>query len=130
MFVCFKGWLQRITLAFLIELAVVSAFAQESKLLSEIDINSGLPSNTVRCLKLDNEHRLWVGTDNGLGIFEANTDIQKKIINTIGSKSIWSIEIKDCFVLIGTRYDGLYIFNKNTGQLSFYYRSCLNLFRQ
>ncbi len=131
MLICFKGWVQRIVVAFLIGIISVPTCAQESKLQSEIDINSGLPSNAVRCLKLDDEHRLWVGTDNGLGIFEANTDIQKKIINTVGNKSIWSIELLDSFVMIGTRYDGLYIFNRNTARLSFYYSNkTINLIRK
>jgi|GEM_PF-2997507 len=131
MLICFKGWVQRIVVAFLIAIISIPTCAQESKLQSEIDINSGLPSNAVRCLKLDDEHRLWVGTDNGLGIFEANTDIQKKIIKIVGNKSIWSIALLDSFVLIGTRNDGLYIFNRNTARLSFYYSNkTINLIRK
>ena len=34
--------------------------------------NSGLPDNTIRCLQLDNNGALWVGTDNGLAKFEDN----------------------------------------------------------
>lgn len=89
--------------------------AQE--LLPEMNLLNGLQSNTVRAVKIDQESRLWVGTDNGLDIFNANSSAQKTIIFVIGNQSVSEIAFGRSFVFIGTLYDGLYIFNKLTGNL-------------
>jgi ligand-binding sensor domain-containing protein len=35
--------------------------------------NSIIPSNKVNCVKVSSDNRVWVGTNNGLGIFDGNT---------------------------------------------------------
>jgi len=86
---------------------------------------SGLPSNAVRCVMLDNDSRVWTGTDNGLSILNANSDAQKNIIKNIGNKSIWGINFIDSLVFIGSRFDGLFIFNRQTGKLVEQYPSTI-----
>ncbi len=95
----------------------VNINAQEEKLQPELDISSGLQSNAVRCIKVDTKGRVWVGMDNGLNILNANTAAQKMIVEIISHKSIWAIDFLDSLVFIGTRYEGLYIFNQATGNL-------------
>lgn len=95
----------------------LNADCQVQELLPEINLNAGLQSNAVRVVRLDGESRIWIGTDNGLNIFNSTLPAQKNIITTIGNQSVWDIAFLDSLVLIGTRYDGLYIFNQKTGNL-------------
>lgn len=35
--------------------------------------NSDLPSNQINCAKVSNDNKVWVGTNNGLGVFDGNS---------------------------------------------------------
>lgn len=120
-----KSWRKSIVPILLIQLFSFNAFSQEENLLPEINQSSGLESNAVRCIMLDAQGRVWTGTDNGISILNANSSVQKNIIATIGNKSIWGINFLDSLVFIGTRFDGLFIFNKHTGQLIEQYPSSI-----
>lgn len=114
---CFKSWSKRIVVSFLILGFYSNAFSQNEKLWPELDVTNGLQSNTVRCIKIDNKSRFWIGTDYGLDIHNDNTPAQKKIVAAIAHKSIQAIEFTDNLVFIGTSYEGLYIFNQLSGDL-------------
>lgn len=119
----FKSWNKNISTTLLILFSFANVHAQDDKLQPELSIASGLPSNSVRCIKIDHEGRIWNGTDNGLFISNANALGQKNIVTVVGNKSIWAVDFLDSLVFVGTRYDGLYIFNNVTGNLSKYYPS-------
>lgn len=90
-------------------------------MLPEMEISSGLPSNTIRSLKLDEMRRLWVGTDNGLKVLIQNDSVSRKIVENIGRKSVWAISFFKDHVLIGTRFNGLYVYDFYSGKLLFHY---------
>ncbi|MBC7493920.1 MAG: hypothetical protein H7221_02850, partial [Flavobacterium sp.] len=114
---CFKNWFKSFSAVFLILFLHFNARAQGSSLLPEANRISGLPSNAVRCVALDKEGRIWTGTDNGLSILNANSISQKNIIAKIGNTSIWGINFLDSLVFVGSRFDGLFVFNFYTGKL-------------
>ena len=115
---CIKIRIQNIIPIFLSLLFFnLKANCQVQELLSQINLNAGLQSNAVRVVRLDKGSRIWIGTDNGLNIFNATLPAQKNIISAIGNQSVWDIAFLDSIVFIGTRYDGLYIFNQVTGNL-------------
>ena len=117
MFTRIKSWRKSIISILLIQLFSFNAFCQEENLLPEINQSSGLESNAVRCVMLDSKGRVWTGTDNGISILNANSSVQKNIISGVGNKSVWGINFLDSLVFIGTRFDGLFIFNQQTGKL-------------
>lgn len=51
----------------------------------------GLPNNAVRSLFLDNENRLWIGTENGVSRFENGTFFTLDESNGLGHNSCWDI---------------------------------------
>lgn len=112
-----KSWRKSIVPILLIQLFSFNAFSQEENLLPEINQSNGLESNAVRCIMLDAQGRVWTGTDNGISILNANNSVQKNIIAVVGNKSIWGINFLDSLVFIGSRFDGLFIFNQYTGKL-------------
>ena len=128
---CFQSWNKSISATFLIFALFTNVYAQDDKLLAEFNTSTGLPSNTVRCIKLDSLGRIWTGTDHGLNISNANSPIQRNIVKSVGNKSIWAINFLDSLVFIGTRYDGLFIFNIYTSNLYKYYpTSSINQIRK
>ena len=84
------------------------------------DLNDKLISNNdILLIYEDSENRLWVGTENGLNLFDAEnggfttyyypeedfTDKNNKAITSI-------IDVNSDFLLIGSYFRGLYIFDK------------------
>jgi len=114
---CKQGWCKRIVTVLLALYFITDVYGQAETLLPEFDVSNGLPSNSVRCLKLDKSKRLWVGTDNGLSVINGNEN-HKKIESALSQKSIWSLSFLDSLVFVGTRYNGLFVFNQFTGSLS------------
>lgn len=115
---CFKVWCKNIIPIFLSLLFYgTNGLCQVQELLPEINLNGGLPSNAIRVVRLDQDSRVWIGTDNGLDILNSDLPAQKNIISGIGNKSVWDVAFVDSLAFIGTRYDGLYIFNQRTGKL-------------
>src|SRR5687767_929717 len=114
---CFKDRSKIIISVLLIHLFSFHANCQVETLLPQIDQSSGLPSNAIRCLQLDNHKRVWAGTDNGLTIISANTTAQKRIIQKMGIASIWGLNFLGNMVFIGSRFEGLYIFDEKNGKL-------------
>lgn len=84
-------------------------FAQFHQVQSIYTTGKGLPSGSVRALKLDRLNRLWVGTDNGLSILHEFSYNSRELIKNIGASSIWSIASDDSLIYIATRFSGLYV---------------------
>lgn len=109
MFTSFKNWHEGTTATFLILLLGMPGFAQFHQVQSIYTTGTGLPSGSVRALKVDRLHRLWVGTDNGLSILHESSNNSKELIKSIGASSIWSIASDDSLIYIATRFSGLYV---------------------
>ncbi len=112
-----QGWCKRIVQTLLTLLFIINVNAQAESLQPEFDIATGLPSNSVRCLKMDKSSRLWIGTDNGLSIINSNEAANKKIVDAMNQKSIRALAFLDSLVFVGSRYNGLFVFNQFTGNL-------------
>ena len=83
----------------------------------EGDPNS-LPDNTVRCVFIDKSDNIWIGTDNGLALFNPETEHftcfynQKDKRNSLASNTIFSImQSNDNQLWIGTEKGGISILN-------------------
>ena len=75
--------------------------------------NSGLPENTVHCIKIDSNGDFWIGTDLGLAFFDGSNWI---IYNTENSplldNSIRALEFDaDGVLWIGTTQSGIHTFD-------------------
>lgn len=97
--------------------------AQPVHLQPEMDINSGLPTNSIRVIKQDDKHRIWLGTDQGLVILNDKDSSFKNITNKIGNQQVWALAFYKNHTLIGTRFSGLFIYDLSNNQLVKYYDS-------
>ncbi|MFZ9718274.1 MAG: two-component regulator propeller domain-containing protein, partial [Chitinophagaceae bacterium] len=91
--------------------------AQPAALMPEADFGKGLPSNNVLAAQVDNAGSVWVGTDKGLVILGDAKNKFENIRNTTGIQEIWSLAFYKTYVLIASRYNGLYIFDTKTAKL-------------
>jgi ligand-binding sensor domain-containing protein len=72
--------------------------------------STSLPSNTVYALFEDGFERLWVGTTNGLCVYQPQTNNFKKVKGTLGFSNVFDIiKDKDGYMWIGTHYNGLFV---------------------
>ena len=58
---------------------------------TNITINDGLPSNSIRCIYKDSRGLLWIGTDAGLCCFDGKTYKVFNENNGLKHNSVWSI---------------------------------------
>ena len=69
--------------------------------------NSCLPSNTIRCLEVDNNNNLWIGTDNGLVFYDGTRWIIYNTSNSgIPANGVWSIACEGDTIWVGFSNDG------------------------
>lgn len=99
---------------------VVDRFASESS------VPTSLSSINIREVFQDSKKRIWVGTRNGLNLFEPNTKTFKRFLyNSRADGNILQeyhgrhyiqaiVEDKDGLLWLGTRGGGLLLFNPNT----------------
>lgn len=75
--------------------------------------NSVIPDNSVRCLAMDANQKLWLGTDNGLATFDGtNWEIYNTVNSPITDNYIRAIHhMNDGTVWIGTTHSGIYSFD-------------------
>lgn len=82
--------------------------------------NSELYSNAITTIFQDKENNIWLGTfDRGINISFKNRNIfnsNVELNNFIADKFVTAIEIKNDTYYIGTRLDGLYIYNSKTNE--------------
>ncbi len=79
------------------------------------DIHS-LPGNNVRCIYQDSNHRIWVGTDSGLGLFNPETGTFTKVKNRTDNfeDNIYDIhQTADGKLWVATDIGGIKIFDPN-----------------
>jgi hypothetical protein len=108
-----------------------NAQAQDEKLQPEMDFSTGLHSNAIRIIKVIHNGNVYVGSDNGLNILGSLTDAQQSIIERVGNKGIWGLETYGDLLFVGTRFDGLKIYNTNSGKLVYdYANNTINLIRK
>lgn len=91
--------------------------AQPSALLPEADFGKGLPSNNVLAAMTDKAGTVWVGTDKGLSILSDPENKYAPIQKIIGIQEVWSIAFQGPYVFVGSRYNGVYIFNTQNSRL-------------
>jgi len=74
--------------------------------------NSGLPNSTVLSIAIDNNHKIWIGTENGLAEFDGNTWVVYNSTNSeLPGNAVYAITVdNEQNKWIGT-YNGLAKFN-------------------
>ena len=92
-------------------------WGQPSALLPEADFGKGLPSNNVLAAMTDKAGTVWVGTDKELSILGDPENKYAPIQKTIGIQEVWSIAFQSPYVFVGSRYNGVYIFNVENSKL-------------
>jgi two-component sensor histidine kinase len=125
MFTSFKNRFQKLIWTIIVLLGCFVCNAQPTFLDAEMEVNTGMLTNQIRVIQKDNLKRIWVGTEHGLQIL-SNTDTSlKKLINKIGDNPIWALAFSKQFAFIGTRYNGVYIYNINTDKIDSYFDSSI-----
>ena len=71
--------------------------------------NSPLPNNTVRCLTIDNNNELWIGTDNGLAHLSSGLwEVFNTANSSIGDNYIRALAVdSNNAIWIGTTLNGM-----------------------
>ena len=82
------------------------------------EANSPLPNNTVRCLLVDLEDALWVGTDNGLArLSDGNWTVYTASNSGLGDNYVRALAVDaNNHIWIGTTLNGLLKFDGSTWQ--------------
>lgn len=82
------------------------------------EANSPLPNNTIRCLLVDHQDDLWVGTDNGLAHLSAGIWTVYTAANSgLGDNYVRALAVDaDNNIWIGTTLSGLIKFDGSTWQ--------------
>ncbi len=76
------------------------------------DVLDGLPSNTIRCIYKDSRGLMWVGTDDGLCLFDGKTFTTFTEEDGLVGKLIWDIaEDKDNNLWFSCYGDGLSMYD-------------------
>ncbi len=104
------NWIKRIGITFLLINLFHFSYCQEIED-SEINFENGLPSNSIKRIRIDKQNSLWVCTSNGLSILPNLNDRYTPLLKAIGDVSVWDIYFTDSTILVGTRTNGLFIFN-------------------
>jgi ligand-binding sensor domain-containing protein len=86
-----------------------------------IDITNGLPSNNIRCIFKDSRGLLWIGTENGLSLFDGKKFKVFTVNEGLAGNDIWKIvEDKNndlwmsCYGKGLSKFDGKKFINYNT----------------
>jgi signal transduction histidine kinase len=105
--------------------------SKQISLIAAAKDSTGLSSNGLRCVFVDNDGDLWVGTQNGLNYQKKGTNhfvhyfSNPKNKNSLTFNSISNIhQDKNGTIWIGT-FSGLNAFNKKTGQFKWYFATDL-----
>lgn len=80
----------------------------------DIDFKYSITSNSVTCFYEDSNGTIWIGTDKGINILNENV-----IFNYVNAenKSIVSILQYNNYILVATKYKGIYVYDKENSKV-------------
>lgn len=79
-----------------------------------LNSKNGIASNTVRKIFIDNSHRVWLGTDNGVSCITGNGVTNYIFSNGLTESKVWEIaQSNDNRLWFGSFGNGLYEFKDN-----------------
>jgi len=77
----------------------------------QLSEESGLIFNSVYCTAKDNFGKLWIGTGNGLSIYDGNKFLNLKKIDGLPGNMVWAVEpVEDNLVYVACYLGGLSVF--------------------
>ncbi len=85
--------------------------------------NFTLPGNNINCLQIANKQKLWLGTENGLGLMDLQTEKFEQLPDTLLKYGLHNKIITAIFLdskgnlLFGTEGSGLFSYNPKTKNL-------------
>ena len=111
---------------FLISLATTQLIAQEAFHLQQLDNRNGLSNSAINCIYQDSDKLLWIGTWDGLNMYDGSTFhvfnySKSNNNNSIGSNIIYQIledNKKNIWVVTN---EGISKYQKNTGKFMHYF---------
>jgi two-component sensor histidine kinase len=86
-------------------------------MLPEIQLSDGLPVLSTRKVVVDEKGTLLIATDAGLHIAPSFNTAYQKIQSQMQNLQIWDLLIQDSLLFTATYNKGLFVFNRNTGNL-------------
>lgn len=125
MFTSFKNRFQKLIWTIILLFSCFICNAQPTFLDAEMDVNTGMITNQIRVIQKDNLKRIWIGTEHGLQILSNNDTTLNNLINKIGDNPIWALAFAKQFAFIGTRFNGVYIYNLSNNKIDSYYDSSI-----
>lgn len=121
-----KNWDKKFNyLIFFCAFCICQADAQPITLQPQWDNANGLPGNSVRTVCTDAYGRIWIGSENGLMVFNANTPSEKKIIKAVATYSIWGVSFFHNSLIIATKFNGLFVFDPKSGKQEAHFDSSI-----
>jgi len=112
----------KLVLSGLLSLCVLTVFSQTAYRFQNYSINDGLSQSSVTSIIQDNNHALWIGTQDGLNRFDGRTFEIFTSDDTKGLESEYikcSVKTKDGKLWFGTT-NGLTLFNPSTESFKTY----------
>lgn len=98
----------------LLLLQIHSVSRAQEKPFTLLNEESGLAYNAVYCASRDLFGKLWIGTGNGLSIYDGNNFANIRKSDGLPGNAIWAIEpIDDDLVYVASYLGGLTVFRKN-----------------
>ncbi|WP_299994947.1 hybrid sensor histidine kinase/response regulator, partial [uncultured Clostridium sp.] len=78
-------------------------------------VENTISSNIITCFCEDKNGVIWIGTDKGVNILNSNTVFN--YINKEEFQNVVSMVEQGEYIWIATKFKGIYIYNKNNGEL-------------
>jgi len=96
-------------------------YSQNADMQPEIQLSDGLPVLSTRKILVDENGTVLVATDAGLHVSPDYRDSYKKVKSALQNLQIWDLVFLDSFLYVATYNKGLFIFNKDQGNLVVHY---------
>ena len=112
-----------INILFIISLSILGYSQNQEIVFRNLDINNGLSQNTVISIIQDNNGFIWLGTYDGINIFDGKEitrfSCKSEQSQSINSRSIYSLcKDNNNLIYISTEGSGVIIFNPITETIS------------